>query len=412
MRWVNLLLVDRDPLFPKGAYAYDRWVRDAFRDNMPFDQFARDIVTGSGETYRDGPANFYRALATPIEQSKAISQLFLGVRIDCAQCHHHPNERWGQDDFYSMAAFFARVRRKGASEFEQVVYAGPDGEVKHPKTDAVMPPRPLGGAVPEIPDDEDRREHLARWMTSPENPYFARTIVNRAWALLMGRGIVEPVDDMRVTNPATNEPLLDALAKDFVAHGYDQKHLLRTIAASAAYQRSSKATKNNAKDTHNYSRFYVKRLIGEVLLDAVGQVTGVPEKFNGHPATTRAIQMWDNKLPVEFLDVFGKPSRLSVCECDRPADGSVTQVLHLMNSTAIQSRLTKDDGTTARLEKSMLTPEAIVEELYLTVYNRQPKPDEAKAARAAFDRAGATRRAAIEDLLWVLLNSPEFIFNH
>ena len=412
MRWVNLLLVDRDPLFPKGAYAYDHWVREAFRTNMPFDRFARDVVTASGETYRDGPANFYRALATPIEQAKSISQLFLGVRIDCAQCHHHPNERWGQDDFYSMAAFFARVKRKGASEFEQVVYAGPDGEVKHPKTDQVMPPKPLGGALPQIGEDEDRREALARWMTAPENPYFAKEIVNRTWALMMGRGIVEPVDDMRLTNPGTNEPLLEALAKDFVAHGYDLKYLLRTIAASAAYQRSSVATTNNAKDSRNYSRFYVKRLIAEVLLDGIGQVTGVPETFSGHPSTTRAIQMWDNKLPVEFLDVFGKPSRLSVCECDRPADGSVTQVLHLMNSTAIQSRLVSEAGTVSRLEKSMLTPEQIVEELYLTVYSRLPSPEETKAAQSAFTRDKATRRAAIEDLMWVLLNSPEFIFNH
>jgi hypothetical protein len=412
MRWVNLLLVDRDPLFPKGAYAYDHWVREAFRKNMPFDQFARDIVTASGETFRDGPANFYRALATPIEQAKSISQLFLGVRIDCAQCHHHPNERWSQDDFYSMAAYFARVRRKGSTEFEQIVYAAPDGEVRHPKTDQVMPPKPLGGAVPEIGEDEDRREALARWMTAPDNPYFAREIVNRTWALMLGRGIVEPVDDMRLTNPGTNEPLLDALAKDFVAHGYDVKYLLRTIAASAAYQRSSVATPNNAKDTHNYSRFYVKRLIAEVLLDAIGEVTGVPERFSGHPSTTRAIQMWDNKLPIEFLDVFGKPSRLSVCECDRPADGSVTQVLHLMNSKAIQNRLTSDKGMVERLEKSMLTPEQIVEEMYLTVYSRLPTPEESKTAQAAFTREKATRRTTIEDLLWVLLNSPEFIFNH
>lgn len=412
MRWVNLLLVDRDPLFPKGAYAYDHWVREAFRKNVPFDQFARDIVIASGETYRDGPSNFYRALATPIEQAKSISQLFLGVRIDCAQCHHHPNERWGQDDFYSMAAFFARVKRKGSSEFEQIVYAGPDGEVTHPKTDRVMPPKPLGGEAPQIGEDEDRREALARWMTAPENPFFAREIVNRTWAQMMGRGIVEPVDDLRLTNPGTNEPLLDALAKDFVAHGYDLKYLLRTIAASAAYQRSSVATANNAKDSRNYSRFYVKRLIAEVLLDGIGQVTGVPETFSGHPSTTRAIQMWDNKLPIEFLEVFGKPSRLSVCECDRPADGSVTQVLHLMNSTAIQNRLLSEKGTISRLEKSMLTPEQIVEDLYLTVYARLPSAEETKAAQAAFTREKATRRTAIEDLMWVLLNSPEFIFNH
>jgi len=412
MRWVNLLLVDRDPLFPKGAYAYDRWVRDAFRANMPFDQFARDIVTASGETYRDGPANFYRALATPIEQAKSVSQLFLGVRIDCAQCHHHPNERWGQDDFYSMAAIFARVRRKGSAEFEQIVYAADSGEVNHPKTEAVMPPRPLGGTLLEIAPGDDRREHFARWMTAAENPYFAPAIVNRMWSLLMGRGLVEPVDDFRVTNPATNEPLLDALAKDFVAHGYDLKHLIRAITASAAYQRSSVATPNNAKDTSNYSRYYVKRLVAEVLLDGLGRVTGVPEAFDGHPVGSRAIQMWDNKLPVEFLEVFGKPSRLSVCECDRPADGSITQVLHLMNSTAIQNRLADKDGAAARLEKSALTPDAIIDELYLTAYQRHPLPDELKAANVAFTRPGATRRTAIEDLIWVLLNSPEFIFNH
>lgn len=412
MRWVNLLLVDRDPLFPKGAFAYDRWIRDAFRTNLPFDQFAREIVTASGDTYRDGPANFYRSLATPIEHAKSISQLFLGVRIDCAQCHHHPSERWSQDDFYSMAAFFARVRRKGAAEFEQVVFAGPDGEVKHPKTDAVMPPRPLGGTAPEIAEGEDRRAALADWMTAAENPYFAREIVNRMWAMLMGRGFVEPVDDFRVTNPASNAPLLDALAKDFVEHKYDLKHLLRTIAASAAYQRSSRVTPNNAKDTQNYSHYYVKRMGAEVLLDAIGQVTGVPEVYPGHPAGTRAIQLWDNKLPVDFLEIFGRPARLSVCECDRPTDGSVTQVLHLMNSPTIQTRLSAADGVVTRLEKSALMPEQVVEELYLTVYNRTPLPEELKAARAALERPGASRRTGIEDLLWALLNTPEFVFIH
>ncbi len=412
MRWVNLLLVDRDPLFPKGAFAYDRWVRESFRQNKPFDQFAREIVIASGETYRDGPANFYRALASPEERAKSISQLFLGVRLDCAQCHHHPFERWGQDDFYSFTAFFARIRQKGSREFERIVYHAPDGESKHPKTGEVMPPRPLGAPAPEIAEGEDRREALASWMTAKENPYFARTIVNRMWGLMMGRGLVEPVDDFRSTNPASNETLLDAMAKDFVEHGYDLKHLLRTIVNSAAYQRSSEATPNNAKDTRNYSRFYVKRLPAEVLLDSVGQVTGVPEVFSGHPATTRAIQMWDNKLPVEFLEVFGKPSRLSVCECDRPTDGSVTQVLHLMNSPAVQNRLTAEKGVVTDLEKSGKPEEQIIEELYLSVYNRYPRPEEAQAAKAAFQGEGVTRRKAIEDLLWVLLNSPEFLFNH
>ncbi|HTE20549.1 MAG TPA: DUF1553 domain-containing protein [Armatimonadota bacterium] len=412
MRWVNLLLVDRDPLFPKGAYVYDRWVRDAFRANMPFDRFAREIVTASGETYRDGPANFYRSLSTPVEHAKAISQLFLGVRIDCAQCHHHPNERWGQDDFYSMAAYFARVRSKGTAEFEVVVFPGREGEVTHPKTAQAMPPRPLGGAAAPVAEGEDRREHLAQWMTAPENPYFSRAIVNRMWALLMGRGLVEPVDDFRVTNPASNEALLDALAREFSARGFDLHHLIRTITASAAYQRSSKATATNARDTRNYSRFYVKRVPAEVLLDGVSQATGVPEKYPGHPAGTRAIQMWDNKLPVEFLEIFGRPARLSVCECERPADGSVTQVLHLMNSPAIQNRLSSDSGLVAELDKSGRPPDEVIAELYLAAYSRPPLPEELAAARAGFTRAGATRRSAIEDLLWVLLNTPEFVFNH
>jgi hypothetical protein len=412
MRWVNLLLVDRDPLFPKGAFAYDRWVRDAFRDNMPFDRFARAIVTATGETYRDGPANFYRALATPGEQAKSISQLFLGVRLDCAQCHHHPNERWSVEDFYSLAAYFARVKRKGGAEFENVIFVGSEGEVNHPKTGAVMEPRPLGAPAPKLDPDADRREALAAWMTAPENPFFARAAVNRVWAMLMGRGLVDPDDDFRASNPASNPELLDVLARDFVAHGYDVKHLIRTIAGSAAYQRSSRVTPNNARDLRNYSRYLVKRMPAEVLLDAVSQVTGVPEVFQGHPVGTHAAQMWDNKLPVEFLEVFGRPSRLSVCECDRPADGSVPQVLHLMNGASVQARLTSDKGTSAALEKGQKAPGEIIEELYLAAYSRRPRPAEISAARKAFDRPNATRRQAIEDLMWALLNSPEFLFNH
>jgi hypothetical protein len=293
-----------------------------------------------------------------------------------------------------------------------IVYPGSEGEVKHPKTDQVMPPRPPGGTSAEIPAGEDRREALAKWLTSPENPYFAREIVNRTWALLMGRGIVEPVDDFRVTNPATNEPLLDALAKDFVSHGYDLKYLLRTIAASAAYQRSSVTTPNNARDTHNYSHFYTRRLAAEVLLDSIGQVTGVPQTFRGHPEGTRAIRMWDSRLEVEFLEVFGRPVRQTVCECERSSEGSVTQMLHLMNSGFVQDRLSAKEGAVTALEKSELKPEEIVTQLYLTYYSRYPTDDELKAAQAAFTREKATRRAAIEDLMWAMLNSAEFLLNH
>lgn len=414
MRWSNLLLVNPDLLLPRGAFVFDWWLRESFRSNKPYDQFVREIVTASGETYREGPPNFYRALATPPEAGKAVSQLFLGVRLDCAQCHHHPFERWGQDDFYSLAAYFARVKSKSSypEGYHSVIYPGSEGEVKHPKTDQVMSPRPLGAAATEIPEGEDRREALAKWLTSPENPYFAREIVNRTWALLMGRGIVEPVDDFRVTNPATNEPLLDALAKDFVSHGYDLKYLLRTITASAAYQRSSVATPNNARDTHNYSHFYTRRMPAEVLLDSIGQVTGVPQTFRGHPEGTRAIRMWDSRLDVEFLEVFGRPVRQTVCECERTSEGSVTQMLHLMNSGFVQDRLSAKEGAVTALEKSDLKPDEIIIRLYLTYYSRYPKDEELKAAQAAFSREKVTRRAAIEDLMWAMLNSAEFLLNH
>ncbi|MFN3653156.1 MAG: DUF1553 domain-containing protein [Armatimonadota bacterium] len=414
MRWSNLLLVNPDLLLPRGAYAFDRWLRDSFRRNMPFDQFAREIVTASGETYREGPPNFFRALSEPGAAGKSISQLFLGVRLDCAECHHHPFERWGQDDYYSLAAFFARVKSKSSypEGYHSIVYAGSSGEVKHPRTGQVMPPRPLGGEPLEIPEEADRRQALADWMTSPENPFFARAIVNRMWGLLMGRGLVEPVDDFRMTNPATNEALLDALAKDFVSHGYDLKHLLRTITASAAYQRSSESTPENVKETRSYSRYYKKRPPGEVLLDAVSQVTGVPQTFRAYPEGTRAIQMWDSRLQVEFLEIFGRPVRQSVCECERPTDGSVTQMLHMMNSEQMHRRLTHDTGAAAELDKSGKPEEEVVRELYLRVLSRYPTAEEIAAARTAFTREKATRRQAIEDILWALMNSAEFILNH
>lgn len=414
MRWSNLLLINPDLLLPRGAYAFDRWLRDSFRANQPFDQFAREIVTATGETYREGPPNFYRALRKPDEAGKSVSQLFLGIRMDCAQCHHHPFERWGQDDFYGMAAYFARVRDKGSypEGYHSSIYVAPDGEVKHPKTDQVMAPRPPGADAPPIAEGEDRREVLARWMTAPDNPYFARAIVNRMWGLLLSRGIVEPVDDFRMTNPASNEPLLDALAGVFVKSGFDLKHLLKTITLSATYQRSSAATKNNARDTRNYSRYYTKRMPGEVLLDGISQVTGLPYQFRGHPEGTRAIQMWDSRLDVEFLDIFGRPTRQSVCECERPTDGSVTQALHLMNSTGMQERLASDKGWVAALDKSGKPEDEVIQELYLAAFSRLPRPEELAAAKTAFTREKVTRKQAIEDVLWALMNSAEFILNH
>jgi hypothetical protein len=259
--------------------------------------------------------------------------------------------------------------------------------------------------------EEDPRISLAEWVTSPENTFFAREAVNRVWAALLGRGLFEPVDDQRITNPASNEPLLEALAREFVRSGYDFKRLLRTIMAAETYQRSARANPTNASDTRNYSRAYPKRLPAEVLMDAVGQVTGIPERFNGLPPGLRATQLWDNKLDNYFLNVFGRPGRISVCSCERSSEGSLTQVLHLMNSPGVQGQLSADDGRAAQLAASPLTEAQIVSELYLSTYSRAPTARERRAALAAFRRSGATRRSATEDLLWALINSPEFVFN-
>jgi hypothetical protein len=411
MRWADLLQVNRDPLFPKGAYAYDRWVRDNFRRNRPYNEFAYELLTAQGHTYRDGPANFFRAVSSPVSAAISVSQLFLGVRLECAQCHHHPYERWSQDDFYHLAAYFARMQSKGSTEYEEVVYAGKSGEVKHPRTGQVMAPRPLLGPAPATADG-DPRISLARWVTSPQNPFFAREAVNRVWATLMGRGLFEPVDDQRITNPASNEPLLDTLAQEFVSHQYDFKHLIRVIMASETYQRSTRTNPTNAKDTRNYSRAYPRRLPAEVLMDAIGQVTDVPELFNGLPPGLRATQLWDSKLDNYFLSVFGRPDRISVCACERSPEGSLTQILHLMNSPGVQNKLAASDGRAAQLATSSLSENEIVTELYLAAFSRPATMPERRAALAAYRRPGATRRTATEDILWALVNSPEFVFNH
>jgi hypothetical protein len=349
-----------------------------------------------------------------------VSQLFLGIRLECAKCHHHPFESWGQDQFYGFAAYFARVGRKGTglsppiSGGEEVVFASKSGTVKHPLTDLILPPKPLFGTADAVDDpDSDPRESLARWMTSESNPYFARVIVNRVWADLMGRGIVEPVDDLRATNPPSNGPLLEALADDFRRHGYDLKHLIRTIMASTVYALSSTPNERNVSDTRNFSRHYRQRLRAEVLLDAVGDLTGVPESFDGTPPGTRAAAMWTHRTPSLFLDTFGRPDPNQDPPCERTPDTSVVQALHLMNAPGLHAKIISDDGRAAALASSARTPREIVEELYLLAYSRTPTADERAVAEGLFQGAAgasANRRRATEDLLWALLNSAEFLF--
>lgn len=410
MKWADLLRVDRDTLTAAGAVAMTRWLRQQFAENRPYDQFVREIVTSKGSTTARGPVGFFKALDKPEVMSRSISQLFLGVRIECAQCHHHPSEKWGQEDYYALAGFFTGITRKPIPGGE-LIEAGPGSDMKHPRTEKMIPARALGAAPPALPMEPDGRRSLAQWMTSTENPFFAKSIANRLWAHYYGRGLIEPIDDLRVTNPASNEPLLNELAKHLKANKYDLKAFTRTLLNSRVYQTGAQLA-TNVSDEQNFSHSRPRTLPAEVLLDAISQSTGVPEKFDGWPLGIRAINVWDNRMPSYFLKLFGRPDRISVCECERSSEPSIAQALHLMNSPEIAAKIHARTGTARRLSDSDKTPEAVIEELYLSVLSRYPTKAEQHVMLELFSGAGSDRRNAVEDVLWTLLNTKEFIYNH
>jgi hypothetical protein len=411
LKWADLLRVDRQALGHKRAYAYYRWLRESLAANQPLDQFARELVTAEGPLDQVGPANFYKVVTKPGEAASTLSQVLLGVRIACAECHHHPFDRWSQTDYYGMQAFFTPLGLRNAGRGEFLQAAG-DPVTKHPRTGETVHAHALATSMPEKSTEGDRRAALADWLTRPDNPWFARNLANRTWAYFLGRGLIEPVDDVRATNPPTNSELLDALAKHLVDSKFDGKHLIRTITASRTYQLATKPNATNDKDEQNYSRALFRRLDAEVLLDMVSQATGIPEKFQNHPAGTRAVQLWDSKVNHYFLKVFGRPVRLSACECERNHQPSVSQVLHLLNSPELQAKLSHEGGMVANLVNSMKDDAALAEELYLTFYSRPPTERERANAVTFLTRDPQKRRQAAEDLAWSLLNSLEFIFNH
>ncbi|MCE9563260.1 MAG: DUF1549 and DUF1553 domain-containing protein, partial [Planctomycetes bacterium] len=422
-KWTDLLRPNAYHVGIKATYNLDQWLRQSFRKNQPYDQFVRELIASKGSTFTNGAVVMYRDRREPAELTTLVSQLFLGVRLDCAKCHHHPFEVWGQDDFYSFAAFFGRIGRKGQgisapiSGGEEVIFLG-DGNgrrggstVKHPLTGKEMTPTPLLGKALDIAPEKDPREVLAEWVTAPENPYFAKVIVNRVWADLMGRGIVDPVDDIRATNPASNPALLDALATDFRANKCDLKKLIKTITLSYAYGLSTNPNDRNAADLRNYSRHYRQRLRAEVLLDMVSDITGVPEKFDALAPGTRAMEVWTARSQSVFLDSFGRPDPNQDPPCERTPDTTVVQALHLMNSPNLYRKVTDDSGRCATLAKSDKKPAELVEELYLLAYGRFPTENERTAAVKRFEKPNATRRSVTEDLMWALINTPEFVFN-
>jgi len=412
LKWSDLIRNTSNSLGEQGMWALHNWIRDSFRQNKPFDQFVRELVTGKGSIYSNGPANYFRINANSSELAESTSQLFLGVRLECAKCHHHPFERYSQDDYYGFAAFFARVGTKGSEEFglfgrEQVVLVNAAGEVRHPRTGKNMPPTPLGVEPTDHP--LDRRIALAQWLTAKENPHFARSVVNRYVYYLLGRGLVDPVDDLRSTNPPTNVALMEVLAESFVSSNFDLKQLVRTLVTSRLYQLQSQPTEENAADNRFYSYFKVKRMPAEVLLDAIDQVTGVPTKFRNLPLGTRAIELPDAEYPNYFLNTFAKPRRASVCECERAPDESLSQALHTLNGDTLATKIGDPKGWIARLLADHASHAAVVEQLYLATLCRQPTEDEQAVSRQ-FLADYQEPQECYQDLLWALMNSKQFLF--
>ncbi len=422
-KWADLLRPNPYHVGIKATLNYDAWIREQFRKNRPYDEFVRDLLTAEGSTFKNGATVFFRNRREPDEIATMVSQLFLGVRLECAKCHTHPSEKWTQTDFYSFAAFFGRIGRKGVgisapiSGGEEVIYTseGPargrrhGGPVKHPRTGEVMTPTPLLGEPMDIGPESDPRVKLVDWMTAKDNPFFDKVIVNRVWADLMGRGLVDPVDDIRDTNPPTNPALLQALADDFRKNGRNLKKLIRTIATSYVFGLSSTPNERNVGDLRNYSRHYRQRLRAEVLLDAVSDVTGVVEKFDAMPPGTRAMEAWTVRFNSKFLDSFGRPDPNQDPPCERTSDTTVVQALHLMNAPGLSAKITSDSGRAAQLAASTKTNDEIIEALYLLAYCRKPNQDELTACRHRFEKDGNKRRTATEDLLWALINTPEFV---
>jgi hypothetical protein len=417
LRWSDLLRVDRRTLGFKQTYDYYSWIRDSFAENKPYDKFVRELVCAEGLLTESPAGLLYKTDADPGKIGSTISQVFLGVRIACAQCHHHPYDRWSQTDYYGMQAFFTQVAFKPTARGELLAPLS-TRPTRHPRTGEEVFAHVLGAQAPSHSPSGDRRFLLADWMTSRDNPWLARCLVNRMWAHFLGRGIVEPVDDFRSTNPPSNPELLDALARSFVEHQHNLHWLIRTITASRTYQLSSEPNATNERDEQNDSRALLRRLDAEVLLDAICQTTGVGEKFNGIPRGGRAIELWDNESPHYFLKLFGRPVRVTACECERSIEPSVSQVLHVLNSPEIHGKLSAAGGQIAKLVHRFQDDTVLVSEIYLTFYGRYPSDDERRAAvdylKTTDDgkNLGSNRRKAAEDLAWSLMNTVEFLFNH
>ena len=420
-KWGDLLRLSRKQIGEGAVYKFADWLEQSIATNQPYDKFARDLLTAKGSSLLNPEANFIRTTINAEDAMESTSQLFLGSRIQCAKCHNHPFERWTQDNYYGLTAFFAHTKTKklGKSE-ETFVWNAKEGEVKHPVTGKHLPPWVPDTGTFELPPDKDRRQVFAEWLTKPGNPFFAKVEVNRIWASLMGIGIVEPFDDFRDTNPPSNEPLLEALAKDFVENGFNRRDLIRKIVNSNAYQTSGESNQFNRDDTRFFSFRPPRRLEAEQLVDALGQVTGKPMKFLGVPVTVKAVHLPAPDLAqrnrsmigdIEFLKVFGQPERQTVCSCERAGDPGLGQALQLFNGKLFNSMLTASDSLFRKSLSAKKPLSEIVENLHLSSLSRFPNEKEKAIALAYLEKA-TDKGKALEDLCWAILNRNEFLFNH
>ena len=415
-RWGDLLRVNPARLQAKGVQAMHRWLVDAMASNMPHDRFARALLTASGDTFTNAPANYFRAASSRDDALETTTQLFLGARLACAKCHNHPFDRWTQDHYYGMGAFFHRVQRttvdkKKGGKGEVLVGTASEGEVTHPRTGRTMAPWLPGRGEVSVPRGTDRRAVFADWLTRPDNPWFARAAVNRIWAYVMGRGIVEPVDDFRDSNPPVNGPLLEALARDFAEHGFDRGHLLRVILNSRTYQASSRSTPANAEDRQLFSHYQAHLLTAEQLLDAVCRVTGLAESFDGLPAGTRAIALPSPQMNHAFLKTFGQPSRDTACTCERGSGPQLAQALEFLSGNLVHGKLESGDNRFRKALAAGKSDHEIVDELYLAALSRLPSTEERESARRHIAKSD-NRAEALADVCWAILNTNEFVFQH
>jgi hypothetical protein len=413
-KWSDLLLVNGDKLRTPALWSYYTWIRNQVEANTPWDEFVRQIVTAKGSTLENGASNYYILHGDPLDLAETTSVAFLGMSINCARCHNHPLEKWTNSQYFAFANLFARVRTKSMpGEGNLIVYHDSSGELIQPLTGKPQPPAPLDGTALTNASTEDRRLALADWLVSPENPYFSRSITNRVWANFFGVGLVEKVDDMRLTNPASNEQLLVAAARHLVDSRYDLKALMRTILQSNTYQRASRPLPENTGDERFYSHYYPKRLMAEVLLDAMSQVSGSATEFAGYPAGWRAMQLPDSNVASYFLKAFGRPERITTCECERNAEPSVVQVLHIANGSSLNDKLQSPTNGISKLLSENTADDKLLEGLFLAALSRYPTDAEkAKILPELAATSAADKRQAVEDLYWSVLSSTEFLFNH